>query len=102
MPERLDRVQIATRGGDVVIPWATRDEILDLLRKRSDALPIVRAFEAVGATSPVELDANGKALLVEALGSWIDRADEGKLPTGLTALRAALVDDLAAAGYWNR
>jgi hypothetical protein len=56
----------------------------------------------VGATRPVELDTNGKALLVEALGSWIDRADEGKLPTGLTELRAALVTDLDAAGYWNR
>jgi hypothetical protein len=101
MPERLDRVQITTSGGAVVIPWATRDQILERLRQRRDALPIIRAFEAVGATRPVELDTNGKALLIEALGSWIDRLGEGEAPAGLAELRVALLDDLDAAGYWR-
>ena len=70
-------------------------------RQRRDALPIIRAFEAVGATLPVELDTNGKALLIEALGSWIDRIGERELPAGVAELRAALLEDLDAAGYWR-
>ena len=101
MPERLDRVHVATSNGSIEIPWTTRDEILERLRQRRDALPIIRAFEAVGATRPVELDTNGKALLIEALGSWIDRADANEVPAGLAELRTALLDDLDAAGYWR-
>jgi hypothetical protein len=101
MPKRLNCVHVAASTGTVEIPWATRDQLLERLRQRRDALPIVRAFEAVGATRPVELDTNGKALLIEALGSWIDRADEDALPAGLLELRTALLDDLDAAGYWR-
>lgn len=101
MPERLDRVQITTSSGTLEIPWETRDQILEQLGKRRDALPIIRAFEAVGATRPVELDTMGRALLVEALGSWIDRLDADQVPAGLAELRTALLDDLDAAGYWR-
>ena len=101
MPPRLDRVHVATSDSGIEIPWTTRDQILEQLRQRRDALPIIRAFEAVGATRPVELDTNGKALLIEALGSWIDRAREDELPAGVAELRAALLEDLDAAGYWR-
>src|SRR6266542_4460789 len=99
MPARLDRICVATSKGGIQIPRETRDQILERLRKRRDALPIIRAFETVGSTGLVELDTNGKALLIEALGSWIDRAREDELPAGLAELRRALLDDLDGAGY---
>jgi len=67
MRARAGPPSIGTRQRQRRDPWSAREEILEQLRKRSDALPVVRAFGALGATRPVELDTNRKALLVEAL-----------------------------------
>jgi hypothetical protein len=57
--------------------------------------PLVRAFEAVGASRPVELDLESKALLVEAIGAVAREAGGVHGPTGdLRELLPALIDEL--------
>jgi hypothetical protein len=51
MPERLDRVAIATSRDVIELPWASRDSLLHEIRNLGEnAKPIRTAFEAVGAS----------------------------------------------------
>lgn len=95
MPERLDRVTLRTRRTTVEIPWESRDALLREIRHLDSAKPVKTAFEAVGASRPVELDVDGMALVVEAIhvmGSNAGGLD--RIPTGLFELRNALLDEL--------
>src|SRR5438477_8720148 len=64
--ERLDRVQVATAGGVVTLPWSSRFELLERVRR----------FEAVGAT----LDWDSKLLLLNVLAPWLNEAGGNELP----------------------
>jgi hypothetical protein len=98
MPEGLDRVQVVTSQGTVEISWDTRTELLSRLRHHGGTMAIVRAFEAVGATRPVELTDGGKHVLLGVVSAWV--ADGA--PAEVTELRRELLDDLDAAGFWRK
>jgi hypothetical protein len=57
----MNRVLVAVPGAEVVVPWESRDALLDELRLRDDAGEVIAAFEAAGATRPVELDVYSQA-----------------------------------------
>lgn len=94
VPERLDRVIIATSHGDIVLPWASRDALLAQIEHLSGAHGIGNAFAAVGASRPVTLTTAQVRLLVVAIDLWCGKVTEGGLPGGVWDLRNALVDDL--------
>jgi hypothetical protein len=98
VPERLNRVEVATRYGTIEIPWTARDAILDELRGLGSARSTVEAFEAVGASRPVNLDRAGKAAVVDAIQMIAKRVPEGYggLDPQLAHLRHSLVDELDA------
>ncbi len=96
MPERLDRVTLDLWQGTVEFPWSSREELLDELGHLPGAANVVRAFNAVGASAPVRLDAAGKQLVVTAIDKWAGEIGEHEIPAGIWELRRALVDDLAA------
>jgi hypothetical protein len=90
VPERLDHVSVATRYGSVAIPWDARDALLDEFRN------VIREFQAVGASRPVNLDSAGKRLVVEAIHAMAEKAEDGfdGLDSQLVQLRHKLVDEL--------
>jgi hypothetical protein len=98
---RLDWIHVATAGGAVRFPWATRQELLERLRRAGRSLEVVRAFEAVGATRPVELTDDGRNVVLDTLSRWLDEGDGTVAPEGVAELRQELLDDLDAAGYWR-
>jgi hypothetical protein len=57
---------VAIPDGVVVIPWESRDRLLEELRRLDDASDVITAFEAVGATRPVELDVYGQVVWIES------------------------------------
>ena len=87
MPERLDRVHIATRTGDVEMTWAVRDTLLEELAFAPDMKEVRQAFEAAGASRPVELTDQQQADLRTALDNW---GSDRLQPDGIARLHAAL------------
>lgn len=101
MPERLDHVSVTVdRGGEanaVRLPWRSRDYLLRKLRTVDGAEGIVKAFEDVGATSPVELTTEQKVLLHRVLDDRSFTSGFHELPAGFFELRNALSDEVADA-----
>ena len=101
MPERLDHVSIAMdrRGeaNDVRLPWQSREYLLRKLRTTDGAEGIVKAFEDVGTTRPVELTIEQKALLYRVLDDRSFTTGYHELPEGFFELRNALSDEVADA-----
>lgn len=99
MPDRPDHISIAVdRGGeanDVRLPWKSREYLLRKLRTTPGAEGVVRAFEDVGATRPVELDTEQKALLYRVLDNRGFTTGFHELPEGFFELRNALSDEVA-------
>jgi len=89
----MNRVLVAVPGAEVVVPWESREALLEELRRRDDAGEAIAAFERVGAARPVELDVYNQVVVVETIRDMERRAD-GRLPDGLRDLLAALVDEL--------
>ena len=99
MPDRLDHVTVATSRGDISIPWTSRNELLNEIRPRTNGVPVTRAFEAVGATRPVELENAGKLLVIQTIDLMIaDAGGAEHLPEGLVTLQNSLIGDLRDAG----
>ena len=82
---RLDQVYVNVAGTLIEIAWAERDWLLEKIRVVAGFETIVRKFEAVGASRPVELDFDDRARLRAPLEFW------GELPDGLARLLDALV-----------
>jgi hypothetical protein len=98
MPERPDHVMIAmNRGRSFKLPWASRDALLERLRKIDGTEGIVQAFEAVGATGPVQLTDADRAVLFNTLEAWSLTRGFDQMPDRLRELRHRLSDDLADA-----
>jgi len=113
MPERLDRVTIALDASDITISWEARQALhrrlysadieAGIMTLGASTYSILRAFETVGATRPVELAKGQRLLLLRVLqmwshaGYWAAEPDT-RLPTELSVLRDALADDLQADG----
>jgi len=95
MPERRDRVAIATSRDVIELPWASRDSLLHEIRHLGgNAKPIRAAFEAVGASRPVELSRADQTTLFSAIELWADSVTVEALPPGIWRLRCALADQL--------
>jgi hypothetical protein len=94
---RLDRVTIAgtSQATTVVIPWDTRQQLLDRLRRDKDAYEaVIQAFEGVGTTRPVTLDKAGRRQLLATVFDWLNEAGgTATLPAGITDLLNALEDE---------
>lgn len=96
MPERLDRVQVATRYRVAEISWSAREAILDKLQLLESARGTVEAFKAVGASRPVKLDREGKADVVDAIRVIANNAGGfDKIEPELFELRNDFVDELS-------
>jgi hypothetical protein len=93
MPERLDRVAIATSRGTFELPWSSRDQLLHEIRSLGSAEPIRNAFRAVGASRPVPLSRADQLLLFDAIDAWAQSVTVDNLPVGVWQLRCALVDE---------
>ena len=95
MPERLDRVAIATSRDVIELSWASRDSLLHEIRNLGEnAKPIRTAFEAVGASRPVELGQAEQTTLFGAIEIWADSVTVEALPAGIWRLRCALAEQL--------
>lgn len=95
MPERLDRVAIATSRDVIELSWASRDSLLHEIRNLGEnAKPIRTAFEAVGAARPVELSHAEQTTLFSAIETWAHSVTVEALPPGIWQLRCALADQL--------
>lgn len=84
---RLDRVRINVPGEIVVITLHERDVLLEELAWAAETKSIRERFEAVGASRPVELDAEQRARLRAALDDW---GEDRLQPEGIARLHAAL------------
>jgi hypothetical protein len=84
---RLDRVQIDVADEIVEISWNERDVLLEELAFAADTKPIRVKFEAVGASRPVELDADNRSHLRKALDDW---GSDRLQPEGIARLHEAL------------
>lgn len=78
-----------------MIPWASREALLEKIRHVDTAESIRDAFQGVGASTAVKLSRDDEANLVELLNSWSTEVSVAKLPEGIWDLRDALVADLA-------
>jgi hypothetical protein len=78
-PSRLDSVKVLAGDRLVEVAWADRQLLLGRLRSNTAAQSIVIAFEAVGATRPVELDDSAVEVLVAEVNQL---SDLGDLPDG--------------------
>jgi hypothetical protein len=93
-PGHLSDVEITTARGTTVIPWASRQALLDRLAHDDGADETRLAFEAGGATLPVVLTLDQQGAVVRALNEWSSEVDGGLvgLPEGLADLHKALAD----------
>lgn len=96
MPERLDQVTIPLSRETIELPWDSRTALLEQIKHLESCRPIRDAFDAVGATRPVELTPEQKGTLIEIINHWSTQVRGGydSLPEGLGNLRHALHDDL--------
>jgi len=92
---RLNRVLIATRDAEVAISWKSRAALLHAAARLPTGSGIRAAFEAVGASRPVELTTAQKAGLLAAIKELASRSPrEYECSPDLLGLRYALVTDL--------
>jgi hypothetical protein len=99
VPERLDRVQIATTrvpGAPVEISWDDREMLIERLNRIDGGDLIVRKLLAVGATRPASLTLDDEAILAQVLADW--KRDAARLPSAVQELRDAVAADLRDAG----
>ena len=85
---RLDRVRIDVAGEIVEITWEERNVLLEELAWAAETKTIRIKLEAVGASRPVELEAEERARLRTALDDW---GEDRLQPEGIARLHAALV-----------
>jgi hypothetical protein len=84
-----------------VIPWASRDALLDEMRDLESMKDACDAFVAVGTTQPVVLTDPQKGGLIDVIEVWGSQVPGGLtdgLPEGIFDLRNALHDDQHDAG----
>jgi len=96
MPGRIDKVTIALSRTDVVIPWDSREKLIDRIHRDPAAEPTVVAFQGAGTTAPVRLDLAGKRLLLDEIQQWISDGTLASLPDGLYDLRNELRSEVSS------
>lgn len=100
MPERIDKITIATGRDTLTMPWSSRIALLDELQRYETGYTIRDAFTAVGASSPVKLTNEQKTELLRVIEVWGQRTEGGMrgLPEAIFALRNALEADVHETG----
>ncbi len=95
MPGRLDTVEVATSRRNVPLSWASRDKLLDEVSHLESGPGIRGAFEAVGASRPVQLAHHQQGDLMQLIDHWTTQLANGHhdLPEGVWELRNALHDE---------
>jgi hypothetical protein len=90
MPERLDRISVTTSRGTVPLPWNSREALLAEIDHLASAAGIVKAFTDVGASRPVTLGDDDRALLLELLKALVAQGGCRRAADGLvgSSLRA--------------
>ena len=105
---RVGVVHVLLYGGPVSLPWRSRQDLLAEFRHLDsreallDAFDsrhaLLDAFESVGASRTVALTLEQKGESLEVIEVWSMRVPYQDLPEGILELRAALADDVNAAG----
>jgi hypothetical protein len=83
---------IETLRGPVTLSVDARDQLLDQVACLGSGKPVERAFERAGLGDPVDLDLDGKRLVVEA----ISRTSADEVDPQLEKLREYLIAELTA------
>ena len=75
--KRLDHVEIATKGGETIISWDSREQLLARLEGAhvSEAKGIAQAFKAIGDSRPVVLHTEELGDR-DVISDWFDHAPE--------------------------
>ena len=82
---------IETLRGPVTLSIEARDQLLDQVAGLGSGKPVERAFHRAGLGDPVDLDLDGKRLVVEA----ISRTSPKEVDPQLEKLRDYLIDELS-------
>jgi hypothetical protein len=96
MGRSIDHVEIPLGRETIRLPWASREALLGQFKHLDSAREMLRQFEGVGTSRPVQLTQEQKRDLLEVIVDWAG-AEGGydRLPEGVYDLRHALLDDLA-------
>jgi hypothetical protein len=98
VPGRIDRVLVVTRYGSVEISWASRAAIVHELHGLELSAVALRAFEAAGASRPVQLDRPSIAAVIDAINVLAERAGGVRhLEPGVAKLQRKLIKELRTA-----
>jgi hypothetical protein len=73
--DRAGNVAVGTRYGPLEISWAARDALVEEIRRRGSGDFVVRVFDAVGSSRPVNLDRKGKVVVFDALWAMGEGAE---------------------------
>jgi hypothetical protein len=90
--DRGGTVTVSTRYGPVELSWDARDALVEEIRRRESGDFVVRVFQAIGASRPVNLDRKGKIVVLDALWGLA----EGELDPQLRELQDTLKDEITA------
>jgi hypothetical protein len=93
-PDRLTWITVVYSRGRVKLPSASLEELLAMTRHLEAGAGTVRAFEAAGASAPVQLDGSDVLVLIDVIDEWIREVGKDALPEGVFELRDALYDDV--------
>lgn len=80
----------------IVLPWSSREALLDEITHLESGRSIRGVFGAVGATRPVELTLAQKGDLLDMIDHWAGQTVGGyeALPEGIYDVRNAFSDDV--------
>lgn len=93
MPERLERVEVATPNGLVTITWNARERLLEAMRHEAELAVVIDEFRNAGVSRPVHIRPDLARMVADVIES-IGRDSPGDfvaLEGGLVELREALV-----------
>ena len=103
MRRSIDHVQISLGRETINLPWASREALLGQFKDLDWMRDVLRAFDNVGTSRPVQLTQDQKRDLLKVIVHWSN--EEGgydRLPEGIFDLRHALHDDLHDTGVAER
>jgi hypothetical protein len=96
-PRRIRYSKIALARNTFELPWPSRTRLLERVAKDSGGLKLRLAFEAVGATRAVILDAEAKRILLQVIDAWLAEPSYAPIPKGIRELRAELQNEVTTA-----
>jgi hypothetical protein len=92
---RVERVTIlgCRYATTVVIPWDSRQALLDRIEAAGGAEGVIAAIRGVGTSRPIVLTNAQKRRLFEVVEGWLWEVGTTGLPDGIFELRNALIDE---------